>query len=133
VIRESIVRLEIAADHGQVRLARLVAAGVATSQGFDIEAVEDLRIAVDEGCIWLIAHSDSAPLQLTFLAADGGVEVRGETPRGSQSGVEPLGGLAERILAASCTRYNLEVGESVAVFTIVSDADRGAAPHRDGP
>jgi hypothetical protein len=42
------VRLSVPAESRYVRLARLAAAGVATEAGFDVDGVEDLRVAVNE-------------------------------------------------------------------------------------
>jgi hypothetical protein len=70
---------------------------------------------------------------LTFMARDGGVTVTGETPRGSQSVDEPLGGLAAHILAASCAHHRLDLNPTTAVFTLVADADAPPLTHPDEP
>lgn len=56
-------------------LARLTAATVASRAGFDVEEVEDLRLAVDELCVSIVDGSDSGRLSLTFLSGAGSVEV----------------------------------------------------------
>ena len=45
---DGLIELVLPADTRLVRVARLVASGVATAAGFDVDEVEDLRIAVDE-------------------------------------------------------------------------------------
>jgi serine/threonine-protein kinase RsbW len=69
--------LELPADTQHLRLARLVAAGVAAPAGLGVDDVDDLRIAVDELCATLIEAGTSGPLRLTFAFADGQVEVTG--------------------------------------------------------
>jgi hypothetical protein len=49
-----------------MRLARLMASGVATTSGLPLEEVEDFRIAVDELCATLIELGDGEVVRLTF-------------------------------------------------------------------
>ena len=133
--RESIVVLQIGAQHSQVRLARLVAAGVATQEGFDVEAVEDLRISVDEACVWLIEQGGGAPLALTFsVGADGTVAVRGETGRGEAVSEGTLGRLAAQILSVSCAEHSFTLDGPKARFALVarSSAQEDANPPESG-
>jgi hypothetical protein len=129
------VSLEIGADHRQVRLARLVVAGIATMQGHDVEAIEDLRISVDEGCIWLIEQGDGSGLSLSFaVRADGLVQVMGETARASEPVASVLGDLAAQILAASCLEHRFELDGATARFVLVgrSGAFDGPSPPAEG-
>lgn len=73
------IELVLPADARLVRLARLVASGIASTAGFDVEEVEDLRIAVDEGCASLIEGGDGSPLLLSFGLAGDAVDVFGST------------------------------------------------------
>jgi serine/threonine-protein kinase RsbW len=78
------VELRLPADARLVRVARLVASGVGSTIGLDVEEIEDLRVAVDEGCSALIEGGDRGPLRLTFEADDRGVVVRGNTTAAAQ-------------------------------------------------
>ena len=60
------IELSLPADSRFMRLARLMASGVATSVGLPLEEVEDFRIAVDELCATLIEMGDGDPLRLVF-------------------------------------------------------------------
>ena len=120
---ESTVILQIGAQHSRVRLARLVAAGIATLEGFDVEAVEDFRISVDEGCVWLIDQGDGSPLTLEFAVRDGGiVEVSGETTRRDAPAPADgsLGALATQILSASCAEHRFESDGPRARFALMA-------------
>jgi serine/threonine-protein kinase RsbW len=61
------IRLVLPPDTGLVRIARLVASGVAATAGFDVQEVEDLRIAVDEACSSIIEMSSGEPIELRFV------------------------------------------------------------------
>jgi serine/threonine-protein kinase RsbW len=73
------IDLTLPADGANMRVARLVASGVATAAGFDFEQLEDLRIAVDELCAALVEGGDGSNLTLRFDLDDLGVEVNGST------------------------------------------------------
>jgi anti-sigma regulatory factor (Ser/Thr protein kinase) len=75
-----VIELTLPADARLVRLARLVASGVAAAAGFDVEEVEDLRIAVDELCGALVEGGDGSPIELRFDLGDEQVDVEGTTP-----------------------------------------------------
>lgn len=72
------VTLSLPASHERVRLARLVAAGVAESVGFDLDEIEDLRIAVDELCVVLVDHGRASGLRISYRANGADLEIRGE-------------------------------------------------------
>jgi serine/threonine-protein kinase RsbW len=60
VAEPEVVRLTIPAALEFVRIARLTASGVASRLGFDIDEIEDLRVAVDElSSILVDASTDS--------------------------------------------------------------------------
>jgi anti-sigma regulatory factor (Ser/Thr protein kinase) len=67
------VSLNFPARGDLVVLARLVASAIATRVGFDIEELEDLRLAVGELCLLALQGSDArhGDLQLEFtISAD---------------------------------------------------------------
>lgn len=65
------IELSLPPDSRYMRLARLMASGVASTCGLPLEEVEDFRIAVDEVCATLIEMGDGEPVHLSFdLKAD---------------------------------------------------------------
>lgn len=76
------IELSLPADSRYMRLARLMASGVATTAGLPLEEVEDFRIAVDELCATLIEMGNGEPLRLVFDVADDSVIVRATTRMG---------------------------------------------------
>ena len=73
------IELELPSDTRYLRLARLMASGVATSCGLPLEEVEDFRIAVDELCATLIEVGNGHPVAVTFELAPDELVVRGRT------------------------------------------------------
>jgi len=60
------VELSLPPDSRYMRLARLMASGVATTASLPLDEVEDFRIAVDELCATLIELGDGEDVRLTF-------------------------------------------------------------------
>ena len=73
------IELALPPDSRYMRLARLMASGVATSCGLPLEEVEDFRIAVDELCATLIEMGDGEPLRLEFQLTGDALVVIGTT------------------------------------------------------
>jgi hypothetical protein len=70
-----VVELSIPVQADLVVLARLAAATVGSRAGFDVEEVEDLRLAVDELCVSLVGEGAGGRLSLRFVRGDRVVEV----------------------------------------------------------
>ena len=95
-----------------VRLARLTVASVATRVGFDYEEIEDLRIAVGEGCSLLIGSGgDGGRLILHFDASPAGLGVRIERDPSVAVAVPDGVDLSAQILDAVVDRYDFVAGE----------------------
>ena len=113
------VRLEIPVDTRYVRIVRLVARGVGSTAGFDIEAVDDLRISVEELCAAMFEVSDGHPVELAFRLSDGGVEVEGRTHSAPAARVDAERfALSEQILKVACDGFSLDVDDGIAHFTL---------------
>ena len=85
-------------------LARLTAATIASRANFDIEEIEDLRLAVDELCVTLVGDRTDGRMTLRFTRAEDQIEVVGTFQPASEATspalVHPADGLSERILDA---------------------------------
>jgi anti-sigma regulatory factor (Ser/Thr protein kinase) len=98
------VELSLPVKADLVVLARLTAATVASRADFDIEEIEDLRLAVDELCVSLVRDHIDGRLVLRFSRDEDLIEVEW-TFRSAPGGPgDPLThrseGLSERILGA---------------------------------
>ncbi len=70
-----VVDLTIPASADLVALARHTASTIAARANFDVEEVEDLRLAVDELCVSLVRENDDGSLALRFIRDGDTVEV----------------------------------------------------------
>jgi hypothetical protein len=115
----NVVRLELPVDTRYIRVARLVASGVGSTAGLDVDGVDDLRIAIDELCAALFEVADGGALQLKFAIGDDGVDVEGRTTAGATARIDPERfALSEQILGVACDRYTLSVDDGVAHFSL---------------
>jgi serine/threonine-protein kinase RsbW len=100
-----VVSLSIPSGADLLVLARLTAATVASRAGFDVEEVEDLRLAVDELCVALIRPGTDGRLTLEFTRDADLIEVRCgyevlETAPSVEADDDLIEGLSDRILDA---------------------------------
>jgi serine/threonine-protein kinase RsbW len=105
---DGLIELVLPADTRLVRIARLVASGAATAAGFDVDEVEDLRIAVDEVCTALVEGGDGSPLLLGFDLGEGEVTMVGSTkaPGGAEFEDDRLA-LSRQILAVVVDEHDI--------------------------
>ena len=75
---EGEVRLEVPASPEFLRVARMMAAGVASRLGFTLDEVDDLRIAIDELCFCLVGRSGRpGTVAIRYLMGPDGLTVTG--------------------------------------------------------
>ena len=119
------IELTIPADPRLLRLVRLVASGLASTAGFDVDELDDLRIAVDEAVTALLEGGDGSSLPIRFEVDGGQVAMTGETP--AKDG-DPLDGsrleISTQILAAVCDEHELAVADGVVHARICRRAGR---------
>lgn len=70
-----IVTLTLPAQAEYVNIARSVAAGIAAKASMTLDDIEDVRLAVDEACAHLLAHSAAGRLTIELSRADGLLEI----------------------------------------------------------
>jgi serine/threonine-protein kinase RsbW len=114
------IELALPADTRLLRLVRLVASGLASTAGFDVDELDDLRIAVDEAVAALLEGGDGSRLTLRFGVGADEVDMRGSTPAGTG---DPLDidrvELSTQILAAVCDEYELDTADGTVRVRIV--------------
>lgn len=100
------VRLSVPARTDLVRVARLTARATASRLGFDVDELDELAMAVDEGCVVLMeAVEASASVDLRFLETDLGLAVSG---RASATGTPPeVHEIAASILQQTTDTYDV--------------------------
>ena len=101
------VRLTVPAEARFLRLARLTAAGLAGDLGYSVDAIEDLRIAVDELCAAVIEDAAaSASLTITYTEDDGALVVEGFCDD-TAAPLPELHAVAQELLAMLADEYAL--------------------------
>jgi serine/threonine-protein kinase RsbW len=115
---ENPVRLVVPAQARFLRLARLTAAGIAGDMGFGLEAIEDLRVAIDEVCAILIERAaDDSQLDLTYKVSDGGLVIEGSCR--NPGAVPELHPVAAELLAMTADDYAVDAADGVVSFRLL--------------
>jgi serine/threonine-protein kinase RsbW len=111
-----VVRLSVPASLEYLRIVRLTVSGVASRLGFDVDTIENLRIAVDELASTVVDTDIGGVLELSFSGANGGFHMEGHAPLdpGTQVAVDDL---SAQILKAVCDDYDLRVSDDTAYFS----------------
>jgi serine/threonine-protein kinase RsbW len=119
VERTDCIRLELPLDTRYMRVVRLVASGLGATVGFDVEAIDDLKIAVDEVCSAMFEVSNGSVLELAFEVHADGVAVEGRTPTDPTAELSAdRFALSEQILGVATDQYSVNVDGGVARFTL---------------
>jgi len=119
------VELRMPAVSANIGLTRLVAAALGSQADLVLEDIDELRMAVDELCYWLIGSSDTTTREflVTFCATPGSVEVRGITVGDGWKGAtgldRELSALSERILDALADEYSCTWSEETRTFSLL--------------
>ena len=104
------IELALPADTRLLRLVRLVASGLASTAGFDVDELDDLRIAVDEAVASLLEGGDGTRLALRFDVGESDVAMSGTTPVNPATSLDAdRVELSTQILAAVCDDHALDV------------------------
>jgi len=112
------IELSLPPDSRYMRLARLVASGVATMCGLPLDEVEDFRIAVDEVCAALMEIGDGEPVRLSFNLGDDVLVVEGRTDSRPGSDIdEDRLSLSRQILDVVTDGHQLTRLDGHAAFT----------------
>ena len=98
-----------------VRILRLTTSGMATRLGFDVEGIDDLRIAVDELASAVIGAATGPTLEVTLCARDGELRIEGRAGVPADC-VVALDDLSNRILKAVSDDFGVEVAGTTARF-----------------
>jgi serine/threonine-protein kinase RsbW len=120
------VELSVPATTQHLRLVRLTASGMATDLGFDLDQIEDLRLAVDEACAVLVENAaPDARLELSYRGDSGALVIDGRCPRANGTGplLHPVVGA---ILGSTVDDYELydDPAADVNAFRLVKRAGR---------
>ena len=116
------IQLIAPAERGSVRLARILAAGVAADAGLSIDDTEDLRIAVSELVALLVDGLDDPDLsiEVDFIRDIGEVVIEGNRPAvAGRPDVAVVDDLALEILRVVVDDHTFDAGASGRRFRLV--------------
>jgi len=126
-VKPTAVTLSFPAAAEHIRLARLVASGLAAPLDYGLDDVEDLRIAVDELCALVVAHADpGGTLLIAFEVDDGVVRVQVSAPAraGALGGGAEVGALADVQIDVE---IDVEVDELSRLILLAAADDHGVS------
>ena len=95
------------ARSGYLRISRLNATTYGAKLGFDVDALDDLRLAVDEAVTWLLDDEDAGgTVTLRLTESEGGIRLIGER-NGAVLPERSVDDLVHAILGATLDSYEL--------------------------
>ena len=113
------IELTLPASTSVIQLARLLASGVAARSRFDVDAVDDIRIGVDEMCSSLLEVSDGPSLTLRFTTDHEALEVWGFASRRFEAEVDPERfDLSRQILDVVVDEHRIDLDDDVVTFWV---------------
>ena len=118
-VREDVVRLSVPAELEFVRIVRLTGSGVASRLGFDVEEIENLRVALDELASLAIEVAESGELEITFFTTDTELHIVGRAPV-ADGVVIAVEALTAQILKAVIDDYELRTADGYVSFSCVT-------------
>jgi hypothetical protein len=108
-----VVRLSFPGSLEYVRVARMTASAVASRLGFDVEEIEDVRVAVDELASVVIEAGVGAELSVTFSDLGGSFVIEGRAPVANEPRLDEL---TQQILRVVVDEFELTMSDGVAEF-----------------
>jgi anti-sigma regulatory factor (Ser/Thr protein kinase) len=95
------------ARSGYLRISRLNATTYGAKLGFDVDALDDLRLAVDEAVTWLLDDEEAGgTVTLQLSESEGGIRLVGER-NGAVLPEREVDDLVHAILGATLDSYEL--------------------------
>lgn len=118
---EGEVRLEVPASPEFLRVARMMAAGVASRLGFTLDEVDDLRIAIDELCFALVGRAGRpGTVAIRYVMGSDGLTVQGAGHFADRANEEPrLSPMSLQILRAVTDECEVDGGPDGPSFRLL--------------
>ena len=115
-LRGEAVRLSLPASPDYVRIVRLAASGIATNLGFDVDELDDLRVAVGELTNLTLEVCKPETLDVVFTVDGNDFNIEGSAPAADGRSVE-LDTLTRQILDAFLDAYTIEIADGRVCFS----------------
>lgn len=112
------IELALPGDSRYMRLARLMASGVASTYGLSLDAIDGFRAAVDEMCATLIEVSAGKLIRLAFRVEGDVLVVTGNAEATGGGPDEERLALSHQILDVLTEMHEFTRSDGQATFTI---------------
>lgn len=107
------------AQPGYLYVSRLNASAIGSEAGFNVDELDDLRLAVNETVTWLLADTDSGgEVELIMSAQDGEIRIDGTRSSNGLLPDRPLDDLIEAILGATVNDFRLTSTDSERIIQL---------------
>ncbi|MFA5774522.1 MAG: hypothetical protein WC864_03985 [Ilumatobacteraceae bacterium] len=103
------VEIRVPPDPSLGRILRLAASGMASLNGFSVDEIEDITIAVSEVLIALIEHGSGNPVEVKFEADEHSFKLRGRTLIERFDLQHPDLVLCRSVLAGVCESHTIDL------------------------
>jgi len=114
--RDESVRISLPASREYVRLVRLSASGIATNLGFDVDELDDLRVAVGELVNLTLEACKPETLEVVFTVVGNELHLAGTAPARDGAAID-LDGLTRQILDAFTDAYEIGIDHGTVHFS----------------
>lgn len=113
------VVLTVPAQPEFLRVVRMTASGLGSRLGFNIDEVDDLRLALDELCFALIGKGSDTSLKLIYVLEEHALVISGEIALETTSATSAgLNELSRQILSALVDEHELGENSGRRSFTL---------------
>jgi hypothetical protein len=112
------IELALPGDSRYMRLARLMASGVASTYGLSLDAIDGFRTAVDEMCATLVEVSAGELIRLAFRVEGDMLVVTGNAKAAGGGPDEERLALSHQILDVLTEMHEFTRADGQATFTI---------------
>lgn len=105
---------------GYLKVSRLNASAIGAEAGFDVEELDDLRLAVNETVTWLLADPDSGgDVELVLSAQEGQIRIDGKRSSSAPLPDRPIDDLIDAILGATMDEHRLSADSTARVIHVI--------------
>lgn len=73
--QNNLIKMTIPTDSSNISVVRMTASSIANRIGFNIEEIDDVKIAISEACTNVIKHSKVPTFELFFGEGNGYIEI----------------------------------------------------------
>lgn len=73
--QENLIKMTVPTDSSNISVVRMTASSIANRIGFNIEEIDDVKIAISEACTNVIKHSKVATFDLFFSQGNDYIEI----------------------------------------------------------